>query len=169
MDKHAYKSSQREKLIEHLFIGELLKINWLGKGPDLEISKPEVDSAGYDFVAEIGDIIRHIQLKATKIGARAVSQNCHLALGNKPSGCVVWIYFTEGTLSLGPFLYYGGDPKQRLPDICGFKITKHARANAQGIKSERPDHRRIPKSKFARFSTIQEIYEKLFCPIAPSF
>jgi len=44
MEQHYLKSSFREKLIEHLFIGELLKLSWLEGGCALEIAKPEVDN-----------------------------------------------------------------------------------------------------------------------------
>jgi len=63
MKEHYLKSSFREKLIEHLFIGELLKISWSRAEYSLEISKPEVDASGYEFIAESNDFIRHIQLK----------------------------------------------------------------------------------------------------------
>jgi len=50
MDHHFLNSSYREKLIEHLFVGELLKLSWANKGLSLEVSKPEVDNSGYDFL-----------------------------------------------------------------------------------------------------------------------
>ena len=65
MKEHYLKSSFREKLIEHLFIGELLKISWSRAECSLEVSKPEVDASGYDIIAESNDIIRHIQLKGS--------------------------------------------------------------------------------------------------------
>lgn len=68
MTEHSLHSSYREKLIEHLLIGELLKSSWKTKDFSLEISKPEVDRSGYDIIAEANSIIRHIQLKATFIG-----------------------------------------------------------------------------------------------------
>lgn len=162
MDKHAYKSSFREKLVEHLLIGELLKHNWLKGDADLEVSRPEVDSAGYDFIAETRGVTRHIQLKASKRGARAQQQNCHISLGRKPAGCVVWVYFDEITLELGPFYFFGSEAGAPLPANDHFKVTKQTRANAQGKKAERPDHRRIPKSKFEEIKTVEELYRRLF-------
>jgi len=106
MDQHFLHSSYREKLIEHLFVGELLKHSWLERGCSLEVSSPEVDNRGYDLVAEENGVIRHIQLKASHMGARAAGQKVHTALAAKPSGCIVWIYFDQETLKLGPFLYY---------------------------------------------------------------
>ena len=52
MKEHYLKSSFRENLIEHLFIGELLKISWSRAEYSLEVSKPEVDASGYDIIAE---------------------------------------------------------------------------------------------------------------------
>ena len=51
MSEHSLHSSYREKLIEHLLIGELLKFSWLSKDSTLEIAKPEVDNSGSDIIA----------------------------------------------------------------------------------------------------------------------
>ena len=45
-------SSSREKLIEHLFIGELLRSLWQLKLRGVEILRAETDAAGYDLVIE---------------------------------------------------------------------------------------------------------------------
>jgi PD-(D/E)XK endonuclease len=162
MEQHYLKSSFREKLIEHLFIGELLKLSWLEGGCSLEIAKPEVDNQGYDLIAEQNGVIRHIQLKAAHLDAKAANQRVHIALSRKSSGCVVWVYFDEVTLELGPFLFFGGSAGLLLPSIEGFKVAKHTKANAEGIKAERPEIREITKAQFKRYSTVQEIYDLLF-------
>lgn len=61
MKEHYLKSSFREKLIEHLFIGELLKTSWSHADYSLELSKPEVDVSGYDIIGESNRFVRHIQ------------------------------------------------------------------------------------------------------------
>lgn len=43
--QHSHHSSFREKLIEHLLIGELLMYSWRKRDCSLEISRPEVDRA----------------------------------------------------------------------------------------------------------------------------
>ena len=91
--RHTEHSSYREKLIEHLFIGELLKISWKNGDCQLEVAKPEVDNSGYDVVVEANGVIRHVQLKASYIGGKTSRQKVHTKLADKPSGCVVWIYF----------------------------------------------------------------------------
>ncbi len=162
MDQHYLKSSFREKLIEHLFVAELLKLSWREGCCSLEIAKPEVDNQGYDLIAERDGVIRHIQLKAAHIDAKAAKQNVHIALYGKPSGCVVWVYFNEQTLELGPFLFFGNAAGSRLPNIDKCKVAAHTKANTAGVKAERPEIREIPKTQFRRYSTIQEIYDLLF-------
>lgn len=162
MEQHYRFSSYREKLIEHLFIGELLKISWLRGECSLEIAKPEVDSRGYDLIIERQGIVRHIQLKTSHLSAVARGQKIHIDLARKPSGCVIWIRFNEATLAMGPFLFFGGQPGQPLPDIDGLKIAKHEKGNAMGIKAERPDIRVIPKSNFRSIASSEEIFDVLF-------
>ena len=161
MTQHTEHSSYREKLIEHLFVAELLKLSWLHYDCTLEISKPEVDDSGYDIVAESAGVIRHIQLKTSKIGGKTASQKVHTKLSEKPSGCVIWIYFNEETLELGPFRFFGSLAGMPLPNL-GEKIARQTRGNKDGVKSERPNIRVIPQSKFDKFKTIEDIYAQLF-------
>lgn len=162
MEEHSLNSSFREKLIEHLFISELLKLSWIKKEYSLEISKPEVDNSGYDLIIESQDIIRHVQLKAAFSASKTSRQNIHVSLSKKPSGCVVWIYFDENTLSLGPFLFFGGNPGEPLPSISALKTAKHTKADADGHKAERPNIRIINKGSFSVFNSIDELFTALF-------
>lgn len=162
MSKHTEHSSYREKLVEHLFVGELLKESWRLDRYDLEVAKPEVDNAGYDLVLEAHGVIRHVQLKTSFIGSSTTKQNVHVRLANKPSGCVVWIYFDERTLALGPFLYFGGEPGKPLPSLETAKVAKHTKPNLEGQKSERPNIREIRRPEFSSFSTLDGIYVALF-------
>ena len=161
-EQHFLNSSFREKLIEHLFVGELLKLAWQKAHCSMEIARPEVDNRGYDLIAESQGIARHIQLKASRLGAKAASQSVQHALVDKPSGCVLWIYFNEATLELGPFLFYGGAPGKPLPPIAGFKPAKHTKANAQGIKASKPGLAVVPRTKFSKLDSIQAVYDALF-------
>lgn len=162
MDQHYLHSSFREKLIEHLFVGELLKLSWGQGSCSLEVAKPEVDNQGCDLIVEDKGIIRHIQLKAAHLNAATTRQKIHVGLAKKPSGCVVWICFNEKTLELGPFLFFGAAPGYPLPDISDFRVAKHTRANAEGFKAERQDIRVVSKGQFRRFETISELYGGLF-------
>ena len=163
MDQHFQNSSYRERLLEHLFIGELLKFSWRHGDCALELSKPEVDRSGYDLIAEVNSCIRHIQLKTTFIGSSNSSQKIQFSLGSKPSGCVILIHFDQETLSLGPFLYFGSEPGKPLPSLLTYKVAKHTKANSQGVKTERPNIRSIPISAFEKISSIEKLYSRLFC------
>ncbi len=162
MEYHFLNSSYREKLIEHLFVGELLKLSWTAKEFSLEISKPEVDYSGYDLVAESRGVIRHIQLKTAFVGSSTSKQNVNISLARKPSGCVVWIYFSDESLKLGPFLFFGGAPAEPLPLLDGMKTARHTKGNAEGFKSERPNLKVIPKNQFKQFDSVEPIFEALF-------
>lgn len=158
MTQHTENSSYREKLIEHLFVGELLKLSWRHHACSLEVAKPEVDNSGYDLIAEAKGLVRHIQLKTSIIGGKTASQKVHTKLAEKPSGCVVWIYFNEDTLHLGPFFYFGVD----AASLGGRKIAKHTKGNKDGVKAERQNLRVVPKRSFTKFESIEDIYARLF-------
>ena len=161
-EQHFLHSAFREKLIEHLFVAELLKISWKRSDCLLEIAKPEVDTRGYDLIAEHEELVRHVQLKTTHSLARASGQNVHVALAKKPSGCVIWIVFDSETLQLGPFLFYGGPAGAPLPNMTDMKFAKHTKADMQGVKAVRKDLRRVPKARFKRVENIDDLFEVLF-------
>lgn len=162
MSKHTVHSSYREKLLEHLFVSELLKRSWCLDRCDLEVAKPEVDNAGYDIILEAHGHTRHVQLKASFHGSSTPKQKVNLRLAEKPSGCVVWIYFEEETLALGPYLYFGGEPGQPLPSLAGTKVAKHTKADHTGKKAERPNIREVNRREFTAFDSLEGIYTALF-------
>jgi len=162
MKEHYLRSSFREKLIEHLFIGELLKISWSRTEYSLEISKPEVDASGYDIIAEANGIIRHIQLKGSYAGASTSTQKVHTALCKKPSGCVIWITFHPESLELGPFMFFGNNAGEALPDLSNLRIAKHTKGDAQGVKAERPNIRVLNKGNFIKITSANELFDVLF-------
>ena len=166
MNLDTHQSSYREKLLEHLFVGDLLRYAWLHKNAALEVAGPEVDRAGYDVILEADGAIRHVQLKSSSILASTASQKIHIDLGRKPSGCIVWLHFDPENLELGPFRFYGGQPGKPLPPLDGFKVARHVKGNAAGYKAERPHIRVIPKGKFEVLKTIPEIYQRLFGNVA---
>jgi hypothetical protein len=160
-------STQRELLIEHFFVGELMKQMWLRSFPNLEASKPQADKGGYDLVLESGRVIRHVQIKSSGHGARVVSQKVNVKLASKPSGCVVWVRFEPENLDLGPFLRFGGTPNQPLPSLSHFRVAKHTKGNAEGRKAERPNIRVVPKSHFTSLATIDDVIDRLFGVASP--
>jgi hypothetical protein len=159
---HSLLSSYREMLLEHLFAGEVMRHAWLSGLKRLEILKPQVDDGGYDLVLEANSIIRHIQLKATFRGSTVSRFNVGLGLSTKPSGCVVVILFEPTTLELGPYLWFGAEPGNRLPDISQYPIARHTKGNSKGVKLERPNIRVVPKSAFVRLAQLADVADHLF-------
>lgn len=163
-EHHFRFSTFREKLIEHLFLGELLRLSWQRGECSLEVAKPEVDSRGYDVIIERDGVVRHVQLKASSRGGATSRQTIHVGLAGKPAGCVIWIQFDPATLQLGPFLFFGSAAGQPLPDISRLGVARHTKGNAQGYKAERPDLRVVPKSQFLRLDTVEQVFAALFEP-----
>lgn len=159
---HSRHSSYREKLLEHLFIGEILRHLWSRGVMDAEFLRPEVDNGGYDLVVACNQVIRHVQLKSSHSESKTARQNVHRRLAQKPSGCMVWLIFDELTLELKQFLWFGGAPGEPLPDVSGFPLAKHTKGNAQGIKAERPNLRVLDRKEFKRLDSIAAVVEKLF-------
>jgi len=163
MSRHYYEqSSFREKLIEHLLVGELLKLSWVRGTCDVEVAKPEVDNAGYDIIAEANGIIRHIQLKASYLGGATSKQKVHTRLSEKPSGCVVWAIFDEEKLDLGPFLFFGAEPGLPLPSLASARVARHTKGNKDGYKAERPNIREVNKGQFQALPDVNSLFNALF-------
>ena len=160
--EHNLYSSYREMLLEHLFSGEVLRHLWLRGNTRIEVLKPQVDDAGYDLVLEANGVVRHVQLKSSHAGSSTAEVKVGLALAKKPSGCVIWLWFDPKTLSLGPFLWFGGAPGSPLPDLSAFKVAKHTKGNALGVKLERPSIRVVPKNQFQTIVSVPDLCTKLF-------
>jgi hypothetical protein len=66
MSEAAYeKSSFFEKVMEHVFISEVLQETWYGFGKVVEVLRSEVDASGFDVVFECNGVLRHVQLKTS--------------------------------------------------------------------------------------------------------
>ena len=162
MSQDTHSSSYREILIEHLFVGEIMRRLWLRRITQFEVLKPQVDDSGYDLVLEANGVVRHVQLKSSFDEARTRSVKASLKLLAKPSACVIWVRFDPKTMALGPFLWFGSAPGEPMPAIHELKVAKHTRANAKGIKQERPNQRFIPKSRFERIAGFDDLVTRLF-------
>ena len=86
---HYSESSARENLIEHVFLGELLRGLWRKNIRDLEVLRPEVDSGGYDLALEFRGLTRHVQLKSSYRGARRAEVTASVKLLERPSACIL--------------------------------------------------------------------------------
>jgi hypothetical protein len=157
-------SSFLAKLVEHIFIAEMLQETAFVREQRLEVSRPEVDMAGYDMQMECGGVIRHVRLKASQSGVKTAFQNVHCYLADKPSGCVVWIFwdFTEHRIVLSEFRFFGSSPGQPLPSLSDYKPAKHTKADSTGKKNERPLLCQVPKTRFAVVATVSELVDRLF-------
>ena len=156
------RSTYRESLVEHLFLGQLLPLYWrVNPCRPIEVSKPMVDDAGYDLILEVPGIVRHVQLKSSLKTSKTRQQNVHERLAEKPSGCVVWITHDDD-FNIGPFRWFGENPGVPLPCLCGFKQAKTTRANAQGEKLIRPSVYEVPKSAFEELMRIENLCQRLF-------
>lgn len=157
-----HQSVYRERLLEHLLIGDLLRYSWLHAGATLEVSQPSIDRSGHDVVLEANGVTRHVQLKSSSQCASTAVQKVHLGLASKPSGCVIWTRFDRNTMALGPFMFFGSEPGAPLPSLAEFRIAKHTKGNAEGVKKERPNLRVVSSSKFRALADIPALYAALF-------
>jgi hypothetical protein len=151
----------REKVIEHIFLAELSKVLLFKLGLPFEILRSEFDANGYDIAVEARGVLRHVQLKAARQGGKRANVGINTALGSKPGGCVVWIMVDPATLRLGPFFWFGGEPGEPLPPL-GERMGRHAKGDATGAKAFRPGMRVLPKGRFTRLETVEEVARKLF-------
>lgn len=158
---HAVNSVLRELIVEHRFIGETLRQCWVRGITDVEVLRSESDSFGYDLVMGRGEIVRHIQLKTVHTDGKASEAKIGLKLMEKPSACVIWIVVSQ-ELEFDHFLWFGSPPGEPLPDIKAFKVAKHTKGDSEGIKSERPAHRVVPRRHFNKLASIDAVLVHLF-------
>lgn len=161
-DKHSLRSSTREEYVEYVFLAKLCSHGW-SKNRFVEVARTQTDASGYDLVLSEGLVTRHVQLKASKRGAKAKKQKINIELSNKPSGCVVWIVIDAETLEPQNYLWFGDKPGEPLPDL-GERIAKHTKGNSEGVKAERFSMREVGTSSFISISGIEGIFEVLFGP-----
>lgn len=165
-DENTYrKSAFYEQLVEHVFISEVLQELWYRFGQTVEVLRSEVDASGYDVVFECNGIVRHVQLKTSKVGGKTARQKINVALAEKPSGCVVWIIREEDqatcrmTLS---YRFFGNNAGSPLPCLADYPPAKHTKGNKDGLKAERPAIRVVPIRDFAKINTTTDLVTRLF-------
>jgi hypothetical protein len=158
---HYLHSTLRERIVEHVFVGDALRRLWQHGVTDVEVLRSEFDAGGYDLVMSRGKIDRHIQFKTSIVGGKTASIKASLKLMNKPSGCIIWITVTPG-LEPVSYLWMGSTPGKPLPDIRALAVAKHTKGNAKGEKTERPDQRIIPRRQFVSLSSLDKLLERLF-------
>ena len=150
-----------EKTLEHRFLADLCSFLWTRGVTDFAVSQSEVDLYGYDVIVEVGDVVRHIQLKLTRLNGKRNHVSVNARLSAKPSGCVVWMFYRADDLGIDHYRWLGGAPGDPLPEL-GDRVTKHTKGNAEGVKAERPGHRDVRKSQFEAVPNVAELSKKLF-------
>lgn len=151
--EHFQHSQLREKILEHLFVGELLRQLWRRKRFDVEVLRSEFDAHGYDLVITRGSLVRHVQLKSgvqSKPGRIALSTN----LERRGSGCAIWIG-VQNDLTMARFYYLGARPGE--PFTFGAMATAARRVGrtARGIRPLRGNHVIAPAAMWQEVNGIE--------------
>jgi hypothetical protein len=161
----SHRSRDRENLIEHVFIAEVLQECWFVREQPIEILRSEVDAYGYDLVLECNGLIKHVQLKATAKGRSTRKQTINQYLEQKVGGCVVWILFDhrvdEGRVQLS-YLYFGGRrPRDRMPPL-GDTPALNPRS-----KTPRRNSRVLDVKQFDAIPTTGALLDRMFSRARP--
>lgn len=149
-----------EQVLEYRFLAELTA-ELLRRGERFEVLRGDFDLDGHDVVIEAFGVMRHIQLKGMTQGGRTARVPINTRLAAKPSACVIWMNYDPETLDITAWRWFGGLAGKPLPDL-GERKARHTRANAEGVKAERPGVRILPARKFDRIVTIAELTDRLF-------
>ncbi|WP_245435059.1 hypothetical protein [Mesorhizobium sp. WSM3879] len=159
-------STLRERIVEHVFVGDALRELWRLGVYDLEVLRSEFDAHGYDLVMARGKIVRHIQFKTgtqKKPGTVSLSRS----LAEKPSGCAIWIRLNPD-LGMGPSFWFGAAPGQRLAALDGYPNSRRVTPNKTGVRPIRKNHHEVPGAAFVPRSTLREIVADLFGHLPPT-
>ncbi len=155
-----HASVLREKVFEHLFLGDLTRA-LLATGRRCEVLRAEYDGAGYDLVLEADGILRHVQLKAMRADGKRAYVDINIELASKPSGCVVWMLIDPETFTTTRYRWFGGAPGEPLPPL-GKRPVRHTKADSRGVKAERPGLRQLPRSQFRSVETMEALLDLMF-------
>jgi len=155
---HALFSARREKILENLFSGEVLKELWCRAVFDADLLHSDIDASGYDIVLELPDGVRHIQLKAST-KRKLITANAKIC--DRPSGCIIVMIVSEDTLDFEEFLWFGNALGQKCDDIRNFPSARHSKGNSQGHKSFRQDTFRVTVGKLERVESFAGLVDRL--------
>jgi hypothetical protein len=155
-------STYIEKAVRHSLLSALIGSMWARGLSLLEIYSSEVDNQGHDVVLSTDRVTRHVQLKASKLGARRRSADVNVGLAKKPSGCVIWIYYDHRTLEIKDYYFFGGRPGRRMSLLQRYKTARNTRRNSAGIRTRRRNVKLVPKARFEHVESIEGLVRKLF-------
>lgn len=144
-----------EKLMEHIFLSEILQECWFRRRQVVEVLRAEVDAAGYDVVLEAAGRIRHVQLKASRQGGKTSKQTINTKLVDRLGGCVVWItYEVDEDFGRARLKYRWWDSEaQERPQTPG-RNTRTGR--------ERPNTFVLKKADFELIDETALLVDRLF-------
>ena len=152
-EQHYQHSSYREKLLEHLFLAELLQVGWF-RNPQrrVEVVRPEVDDSGYDLLLECGGLRRYVQLKSNN---NPTAPTVNTLLGNKEGGCVVIIVVRVSKENSTPrykltYRFFGEKDPKKHP-VLGEKIA-----------GDNQNKRIVDIGRFDLACNVAELFDKLF-------
>ena len=158
-------SSSMEHLLEHVVLAELAQEAWFGRRQLIDILHSAVDAFGHDVVLECGPVLRHVQIQrlADWTPRPAPTRSTPDSRIDHPAvwcGSAGRFGRTENRVDI-EYRWFGGLPGEPLPDL-GDVVAKHTKANAAGVKLERPDIRRINLGRFERLNGASELLQRLF-------
>ncbi len=142
---HYTHSTLRERIAEHVFVGDALRTLWRLGVHDVEVLRPEFDTHGYDLVMARGPIVRHIQFKTGTAG-RPARASLARALTEKRAAQSECGWDRAG---MGPYFWLGGAPGEPLPPIAHHPNTLRPTRNKAGVRPVRSNHHDVPGSAFA--------------------
>ena len=149
-----------EQVLEYRFLSELTA-ELLRRGERFEVLRGDFDLDGHDLVIEACGVMRHIQLKAMVQDGRTASVPINTRLAAKPSACVIWMSYDPQSLAVTAWRWFGGPAGKPMPNL-GNRKARHSRANARGVKSERPGVRILTAGRFERIAEMSELTDRLF-------
>jgi len=127
----------------------------------MDILRSHTDRSGYDLLLEVDGVERHVQLKSSFDGAKTARQKINVRLAEKPSGCVIWVFFDRKTSKLTDFRWFGSGPGKPLPEL-GDRIGKHTKGDKDGYKAQRPAIRVVNNGSFERVPSMSGLFDRLF-------
>jgi len=80
---HSVHSTLRERIVEHVFVGDALRRLWQRGVTDVEVLRSEFDAGGYDLVMSYRKVVRHIQFKSVMEDGKAANVKVASSLSSR--------------------------------------------------------------------------------------
>ena len=107
---------------------------------------------------------RHNQLKTTNLSGKRASWGTSKRLADRPSCCVVVLHIDDANLRIRRYGLFAGPPGHPLPDIAGYRPTKHTKADSTGRKAVHKDRWEVPKGRVDLHEGVAGLYDAPFGP-----